>query len=104
MKGQPKNFTEASTEKPIVSNRVAEFRRSIGISLTCLAERISISRQTLYNIETGRVTPTLLMALKLAQYFDTSVDQLFTLETEFDFFESVRVFNRRVRARTHTLS
>lgn len=99
-----KNPTKTLIEKPIVTNYLTEFRQSTGVSISTLAERMSISRQTLYNIETGKVIPTLLRALKLAQYFDTSVDRLFTLETDFNFFESEKVFNRRVRAQRHTPS
>ena len=83
-------------EEIIVTNQVKKFRQSVSLSCGTLADRIGISRYTLYLIEEGKVVPTLLNALKLAQYFDTSVDTLFKLETEFDFYESVHAFNKRV--------
>ncbi|HEX7018261.1 MAG TPA: helix-turn-helix domain-containing protein [Patescibacteria group bacterium] len=83
------------SKKIIVTNQVAKFRQSLRLRPSVLAARIGISRYTLYKIEKGKVVPILLIALKLAQYFDTSVDTLFKLETDFEFYESVRTLNKR---------
>ncbi len=45
-----------------------------------LAKKISVSRQTIHSIENGKFTPSVLLALKLAYFFDMKVDELFTLE------------------------
>jgi len=45
-----------------------------------LAERISVSRQTINALEAGRYVPSTVLALKLAKLFDKSVNEIFELE------------------------
>lgn len=45
-----------------------------------LAKEISVSRQTIHSIENGKFVPSVLLALKLANFFEMKVDELFTLE------------------------
>ena len=58
-------------------NHVRERRAERGLSQAKLAEAMSVSRQTINSIETGRYTPSLPLALALARYFDTTVEALF---------------------------
>lgn len=58
-------------------NQVRERRAERGLSQAKLAEAMSVSRQTINSIETGRYTPSLQLALALARYFDTTVEELF---------------------------
>lgn len=45
-----------------------------------LAEKVSVSRQTINSIEIGKYVPSTLLALKIARVFNTSVDEIFCLE------------------------
>ena len=45
-----------------------------------LAEKISVSRQTINSIETGRYIPSTVLALKLSRELALSVEELFELE------------------------
>jgi putative transcriptional regulator len=45
-----------------------------------LAEKIQVSRQTINAIETGKFVPSTVLALKIAQIFGKSVEELFILE------------------------
>jgi putative transcriptional regulator len=45
-----------------------------------LAERVGISRQTMNAIENCRHAPTVVVAIKIADLFQVSVDQLFDLD------------------------
>ncbi len=45
-----------------------------------LANQIGISRQSINAIEKGKFVPSTLLALKLARYFETRVEDIFTLE------------------------
>ena len=45
-----------------------------------LAKEISVSRQTIHSIENGKFVPSVMLALKLADFFEMKVDELFTLE------------------------
>ena len=48
-----------------------------GLSQQELAAAVSVSRQTINSIETGRYTPSLPLAISLARYFDRSVEEIF---------------------------
>lgn len=43
---------------------------------------MSVSRQTINSLETGRYLPSLPLALNLARFFGTTVEQLFEVEDE----------------------
>lgn len=45
-----------------------------------LAEAVNVSRQTIVAIEKGNYTPSLLLAINLAQFFGISVEKLFKIE------------------------
>ncbi len=45
-----------------------------------LAEKISVSRQTIHAIEKGKFVPSTVLALKIARFFELKVEEIFTLE------------------------
>jgi putative transcriptional regulator len=45
-----------------------------------LAERISVSRQTINALEAGKYVPSTVLALKLSKLFDKPVNEIFQLE------------------------
>jgi len=47
-----------------------------------LAELISVSRQTINTIESGKYVPSTVLALKMAKVFQVAVEQIFELEEE----------------------
>lgn len=64
----------------IVKNFVREYRTKNKITQEELVKEIGVTRQTIIAIEKGNYTPSVLLALKIAQYFKTSVDNLFVIE------------------------
>ena len=60
-----------------MQNEVRERRTAAGLSQGDLATAMSVSRQTINSIETGRYTPSLPLALALARYFETTVEEMF---------------------------
>ncbi|WP_196139803.1 helix-turn-helix transcriptional regulator [Aliikangiella sp. G2MR2-5] len=62
-----------------VTNKIAVFRSLLKISQQDLANAIGVSRKTISTVETGRFTPSVTIALKLALFFETSVEELFSL-------------------------
>ena len=58
-------------------NDVKERRAARGLSQGQLAAALSVSRQTINSIEKGRYVPSLPLALALARYFDTTVEEMF---------------------------
>jgi putative transcriptional regulator len=47
-----------------------------------LADVISVSRQTINAIETGKYVPSTVLALKIARFFGKTVDDIFALEDD----------------------
>jgi len=47
-----------------------------------LAEAIGVSRQTIHAIETGKFAPSVITALKISQFFNTTVQEIFQLEDD----------------------
>jgi putative transcriptional regulator len=60
-----------------VQNDVRERRTAAGLSQGDLAMAMSVSRQTINSIEKGRYMPSLPLALALARYFETTVEEMF---------------------------
>jgi putative transcriptional regulator len=58
-------------------NAIRELRTARGLSQGELAQAMSVSRQTINAIETERYTPSLPLALALARYFETTVEEMF---------------------------
>jgi len=49
-----------------------------------LAEAVDVTRQTIGAIEQGRYDPRLELAFDLAEFFDTTIEELFRRESESD--------------------
>ena len=64
-----------------MTNRIKELRKQHGYRQEDLAEALNVSRQTIIAIENAKYNPTLELAIKLARYLNTTVEDLFILET-----------------------
>ena len=53
-----------------MKNRLEEIRRQRGIKQEELAEAMKVSRQTISSLENGRYNPSVILAIKLARYFE----------------------------------
>jgi len=58
-------------------NSVRELRTGRGLSQGELATALKVSRQTINSIEQERYTPSLPLAIALARYFETTVEEMF---------------------------
>lgn len=65
-----------------VKNRLEEIRKQRGIRQEELAEAMGVSRQTISSLENGRYNPSVILAIKLARYFGTKVEDIFIYEEE----------------------
>jgi putative transcriptional regulator len=63
-----------------VNNDVRERRTAKGLAQGELARALAVSRQTINSIETGRYTPSLPLAIAIARFFGTSVEEIFHVD------------------------
>ncbi len=61
-------------------NKVKEERLKKEIAQTEFADQLSVSRQTIHAIETGKYVPTTTLALKIAKLLCKKVEDIFILE------------------------
>lgn len=61
-------------------NDLRDRRDADGLSQADLADAIGVTRQTINSIERGRYDPSLELAFELADYFDTSIEDIFDPE------------------------
>lgn len=63
----------------VVTNCVNELRTNARLTQEELATVLGVTRQTIISIEKGNYTPSVLLALKIANHFDTTVEQVFSI-------------------------
>lgn len=65
-----------------MKNRLEEIRRQRGIKQEELAAALEVSRQTIGSLENGRYNPSILLAFKIALFFDMTIEEIFIYEEE----------------------
>jgi len=65
-----------------VFNRIRDVRVERGLTQDDLAKAVGVSRQSIISIERGRYTPSLHLALRFAEFFQCSTDDLFKINKE----------------------
>lgn len=63
-------------------NDLPALRSARGLSQGALAETLGVSRQTINSIEVGKYDPSLPLALRIARYFGTTVEEIFYLDAD----------------------
>lgn len=63
-----------------VYNRIAMLRAERGVSRRQLAEALGIHYQTVGYLERGEYSPSLYLALRIAQYFEVPVEVVFSTD------------------------
>ena len=65
-----------------MQNRLEALRKQRGIRQEELAAALGVSRQTISSLEKGRDNPSILLAFKIARYFDLLIEDIFLYEEE----------------------
>jgi putative transcriptional regulator len=63
-----------------MKNRLKELRKAKGYRQEDLADALGVSRQTIIAIENNKYNASLELAMRLARYLQTTVEELFLLE------------------------
>jgi putative transcriptional regulator len=73
----PLHVVVVSSYLDTMQNDVRKLREARGLSQGELAERLSVSRQTVNSIETGRYLPSLPLAIAIGRFFERAVEEIF---------------------------
>lgn len=63
-----------------MKNNLEQLRNERSISQVELAEAMEVSRQTISSLENGRYNPSIVLAFKLAKYFNKTIEEIFIYE------------------------
>ena len=63
-----------------MKNRLEEIRKENGITQEELAKILEVSRQTVGSLENGRYNPSIILAFKIARYFEMAIEDIFIYE------------------------
>ena len=65
-----------------MKNRIEQIRKEKGIKQEDFAKHMGVSRQTISSIENGRYNPSIMLAYKIAKYFNMHIEEVFIFEEE----------------------
>lgn len=65
-----------------MKNRLEEIRKEKGITQEELANALEVSRQTVGSLENGRYNPSIILAFKIAKFFNLLIEEVFIYEEE----------------------
>ena len=63
-----------------MTNRIAQLRKERKLSQAELADAVEVTRQTIISLESGRYNASLLLAYKIARYFELTIVVVFLFE------------------------
>ena len=65
-----------------MKNNIKKLRNEMKISQKDLAESLSVSRQTINAIETGKFDPALTLSIKITRFFNKSLEEIFIMDKQ----------------------
>lgn len=65
-----------------MKNRLEEIRKERGLRQEELARALRVSRQTISSLEKGRYNPSIILAFKIARFFEMTIEDIFIYEEE----------------------
>ena len=65
-----------------MENRIEAIRKERGVRQEEFAKLMGVSRQTISSLENGRYNPSIILAYKIAKYFDMTIEEVFVFEEE----------------------
>lgn len=63
-----------------MKNNIKELRKNKKLRQEDLAEKLGVTRQTIIAIENNKYDPTLELAMKISEFFELSVNDIFHLK------------------------
>lgn len=64
----------------MIKNRIKEYRAKYDMKQEELANLVGVRRETIGNLEKGKYNPSLVLAWNIAKVFQTTIEEIFTVE------------------------
>lgn len=77
-----RDYTSLWPNRDLMKNSIKVERARHNLTQATLADKVSVSRQTINSIEIGKFVPSSVLALKIAAVFNVSVEEIFELEEQ----------------------
>lgn len=65
-----------------MKTRIQELRKERKLSQEELATAVGVTRQTITSLETGKYTASLVLAARIARYFDLTIEEVFLMDAD----------------------
>ena len=65
-----------------MKNRIEAIRKERGIQQEEFAKSLGVSRQTISSLENGRYNPSILLAHRIAKFFNMTIEEVFIFDEE----------------------
>jgi putative transcriptional regulator len=65
-----------------LQNRIQELRKAKKVTQSELADSVNVTRQTIISLENGRYNASLILAHKIAQFFEVTIEDVFIFDLE----------------------
>ncbi len=65
-----------------MQTRIQELRKARRITQSELADAVNVTRQTIISLENGKYNASLVLAHKLAQFFEVTMEDIFIFDEE----------------------
>jgi putative transcriptional regulator len=65
-----------------MKNRIPELRKQLGYTQQTMAEKLSVSRQTIISLENEKYNPSIMLAYQIAKLFGKTIEEVFIFEEE----------------------
>lgn len=69
-------------EAVTLETNIVKYRKERKVSQSELADAVNVTRQTIISLEKGKYKASLVLAHKLAQFFDVAIEELFIFNGE----------------------
>lgn len=65
-----------------MKNKIQELRKEKRVTQSELADAVDVTRQTIISLENGKYKASLVLAHKIAQYFEMDIEDIFIFDLE----------------------
>ena len=65
-----------------MQTRIAQYRKERKVTQEELADAVNVTRQTIISLESGKYKASLVLAHKIAQFFQVAIEEMFIFDKE----------------------